>query len=61
MVYAVFLLLLTVPMLYEKNEDEVDTYAEKAWIEIKKQYAVLDEKVIQKLPLLNAQRDRKQH
>ncbi|EEF35959.1 conserved hypothetical protein [Ricinus communis] len=57
---AVFVMLLTMPMLYEKNEDDVDTYAEKAWIEIKKQYAVLDEKVIQKIPVIISQKDHKQ-
>ncbi|KDP45665.1 hypothetical protein JCGZ_17272 [Jatropha curcas] len=56
--YLVFVMLLTLPMLYEKHEDDVDTYAEKAWIEIKKQYAVLDEKFIQKLPILT-QKDHK--
>eukprot|EP00257_Ricinus_communis_P020032 XP_015579179.1 reticulon-like protein B5 [Ricinus communis] len=58
--YLVFVMLLTMPMLYEKNEDDVDTYAEKAWIEIKKQYAVLDEKVIQKIPVIISQKDHKQ-
>ncbi|KAF2290333.1 hypothetical protein P3X46_028125 [Hevea brasiliensis] len=59
--YLVFVMLLTVPMLYEKHEDDVDTYAEKAWVEIKKQYAVLDEKVIQKIPILTSQKNHKQH
>lgn len=61
MVYAVFVMLLTLPMLYEKHEDDVDTYAEKAWVEIKKQYAVLDEKFIQKIPILTSQKNQKQH
>lgn len=46
---AVFVLLMTVPLLYESLEDSVDTFAEKALNEIQKQYAVLDEKVLQKL------------
>jgi len=37
-------------VLYEKYEDQVDAFAEKAMIEIKKQYAVLDEKVLSKIP-----------
>ncbi|KAJ4829817.1 hypothetical protein Tsubulata_025327 [Turnera subulata] len=61
--YLVFLMVLTGPMLYEKHEDHVDAYAEKAWIEIKKQYAVLDEKYLHKLPILAALKDQilKQH
>ncbi|KAJ8436600.1 hypothetical protein Cgig2_031541 [Carnegiea gigantea] len=45
-----FLLLHTLPVLYEKYEDQADAFAEKAMIEIKKQYAVLDEKVLSKIP-----------
>lgn len=45
-----FVLLHTVPVLYEKYEDQVDAYSEKTWIEIKKQYAVLDEKYLSKIP-----------
>ncbi|KAE8710801.1 Reticulon-like protein B4 [Hibiscus syriacus] len=48
--YIVFVLLHTVPVLYEKYEDKVDPFAEKAWHEIKKQYAVLDSKVLSKIP-----------
>ncbi|XP_043703683.1 reticulon-like protein B5 [Telopea speciosissima] len=48
--YIVFVLLHAVPVLYEKHEDQVDTFAEKAVVEIYKQYAVLDAKVLQKLP-----------
>lgn len=40
---------MTVPLLYECLEDTVDSFAEKAQIEIKKQYAVLDEMVLQNL------------
>lgn len=47
---AAFVLLHTVPVVYEKYEDEVDSFSEKAWIEIKKQYAVFDEKVLSKIP-----------
>lgn len=43
-------MLHTVPVLYEKYEDQVDKFAEKASIEIKKQYAVFDAKVLSKIP-----------
>ncbi|KAJ4978022.1 hypothetical protein NE237_008802 [Protea cynaroides] len=60
--YLVFVLLHTVPVLYEKHEDHVDTFAEKAIVEINKQYTVLDAKVLQKLPKLPFnKKDNKQH
>lgn len=48
--YTVFVLLHTVPYVYEKYEDKIDFYGEKVMIEIKKQYAVLDAKVLSKIP-----------
>lgn len=48
--YIVFVLLHTVPVIYEKYEDRVDSFSEKAWAEIKKQYAVFDAKVLSKIP-----------
>ncbi|XP_016467445.1 reticulon-like protein B5 [Nicotiana tabacum] len=48
--YILFVLLHTVPVLYEKYEDKVDPLAEKAMHEIKKQYAVFDDKVLSKIP-----------
>ncbi|OMP08545.1 Reticulon [Corchorus olitorius] len=48
--YITFVLLHTVPVLYEKYEDKVDPFAEKAMVEFKKQYAVFDEKVLSKIP-----------
>ncbi|KAF2313395.1 hypothetical protein P3X46_030102 [Hevea brasiliensis] len=48
--YIVFVLLHTVPVFYEKYDDKIDAFAEKAMIEIKKQYAVLDSKVLSKIP-----------
>lgn len=48
--YIVFVLLHTVPVFYEKYEDQVDALSEKATIEIKKQYAVFDAKVLSKIP-----------
>jgi hypothetical protein len=56
--FAVFLMAYTLPMLYEKYEDQVDVVGEKAQIEIKKQYAVLDAKFLSKVPMLS---DKKQH
>ncbi|KAJ0932669.1 hypothetical protein HanPSC8_Chr04g0176281 [Helianthus annuus] len=47
--YMSFVVLHTVPVLYEKYEDEVDAFAEKAMIELKKQYAVFDDKVVSKI------------
>ncbi|KAF8413255.1 hypothetical protein HHK36_001231 [Tetracentron sinense] len=48
--YISFVLLHTVPVFYEKYEDQVDSFAEKAIAEIKKQYAVFDVKVLSKIP-----------
>ncbi|CAI9102043.1 OLC1v1000231C2 [Oldenlandia corymbosa var. corymbosa] len=48
--YITFILLHTVPVLYEKYEDKVDALAEKGMIEFKKQYKVFDEKVLSKVP-----------
>nr|GMC98043.1 reticulon-like protein B4 [Ipomoea batatas]GME02253.1 reticulon-like protein B4 [Ipomoea batatas] len=48
--YIAVVLLHTVPVLYEKYEDEVDAFAEKAMHELKKQYAVFDAKVLSKIP-----------
>lgn len=50
LIYIIFLVLFSVPVIYDKYEDKIDPLAEKAWIEIKKQYAVLDEKVLSKIP-----------
>ncbi|KAJ9171452.1 hypothetical protein P3X46_014819 [Hevea brasiliensis] len=49
--YTSFVLLHSVPVLYEKYEDKVDPFAEKVMIEIKKQYAVFDAKVLSKIPV----------
>ncbi|KAE8055421.1 hypothetical protein FH972_012261 [Carpinus fangiana] len=48
--YIAFVLLHTVPVLYEKYEVHVDAFAEKAHGEIKKQYVVFDSKVLSKIP-----------
>ncbi|KAL8519249.1 hypothetical protein ACS0TY_010260 [Phlomoides rotata] len=56
--YIGFVLLHTVPVLYEKYEDQVDAFAEKAEIEIKKQYAVFNSQVLSKIPR-GASKDKK--
>ncbi|KAL9230986.1 hypothetical protein vseg_006264 [Gypsophila vaccaria] len=48
--YITFVLLHTLPVLYEKYEDHVDAFGEKALKEIKTRYVVLDEKVLSKIP-----------
>ncbi|XP_061349830.1 reticulon-like protein B1 [Gastrolobium bilobum] len=48
--YIAFVLLHTVPVVYDKYEDKIDPLAEKVIIEIKKQYAVFDAKVLSKIP-----------
>ncbi|KAK2650192.1 hypothetical protein Ddye_017681 [Dipteronia dyeriana] len=48
--YIVFVLLHTVPVIYDKYEDKIDPIAEKATIEFKRQYAVFDAKVLSKIP-----------
>ncbi|RLN22278.1 reticulon-like protein B1 [Panicum miliaceum] len=50
LVYIVFVVLHTVPVLYEKYGDQIDSCGEKGWVEIKRQYAVFDEKVLSKVP-----------
>ena len=47
---TVFVLLHKVPVLYEKYDDQVDSFAEKAMVEIKKQYEAFDAKVLSKIP-----------
>jgi len=48
--YIVFVVLYTVPVLYEKYDDKVDAFGEKAMIELKKYYAIVDEKYLSKIP-----------
>ncbi|PHT70232.1 Reticulon-like protein B4 [Capsicum annuum] len=42
--YVIAVVLHTVPVLYEKYEDQVDAFVEKVVHELKKQYAVFDAK-----------------
>ncbi|CAK8573436.1 unnamed protein product [Lathyrus sativus] len=55
--YLFYLSLFTLPLVYEKHEDQVDALAEKAMIEIKKQYAVLDAKVLSQIPIAGFKKD----
>ena len=48
---TVLVLFHTLPSFYEKFEDKIDALGEKAAIEIKKQYAVLNEKFLGKIPM----------
>ncbi|KAL1565670.1 reticulon-like protein B5 [Salvia divinorum] len=60
-IYIINMLILTMPPLYEKHEDQVDSYALKAKDRLKRQYSKLDEKVLQKLPKVPFISDNKQH
>ncbi|KAJ8486686.1 hypothetical protein OPV22_019171 [Ensete ventricosum] len=48
--YIAFVTLHTVPPLYEKYEDKVDAFAEKAQTEFKKHYSVVHAKYLSKIP-----------
>lgn len=48
--YILIVMLFTVPLIYEKYEDQIDPFAEKAEIEMKKYYAIFDAKVLSKIP-----------
>lgn len=50
LVYVDFLMMFTIPYLYDKYEDKVDPLAEKATNELKKHYSVFNEKVLSKIP-----------
>ncbi|CAL9049593.1 unnamed protein product [Musa banksii] len=47
--YIAFVMLHTVPVLYEKYEDQVDAFAEKTQAEFKKHYAVVTAKYLSKI------------
>ncbi|AAF24576.1 F22C12.15 [Arabidopsis thaliana] len=49
LIYIATVLLFTIPVLYEKYEDKVDDFGEKAMREIKKQYVEFDVKVLSKV------------
>uniref|UniRef100_A0ACD5Z7Z6 Uncharacterized protein n=1 Tax=Avena sativa TaxID=4498 RepID=A0ACD5Z7Z6_AVESA len=50
LIYAAALMLHTVPILYHKYQDKVDHFAGKAHVELRKQYQILDAKVLSKIP-----------
>jgi hypothetical protein len=58
--HAVFMVLYTVPVLYEKYEDKVDAFGEKAMIELKKYYTIFNEKCLSNIPK-GPSKDTKQH
>uniref|UniRef100_A0A0D9VEI4 Reticulon-like protein n=1 Tax=Leersia perrieri TaxID=77586 RepID=A0A0D9VEI4_9ORYZ len=58
--YVAVLMLHTVPILYHKYQDKVDHFAGKAHVELSRQYSVLDEKVLRKIPRGPA-KDKKQN
>ncbi|XP_061361331.1 reticulon-like protein B1 [Gastrolobium bilobum] len=55
--YLFYVSLFTLPLVYEKFEDQVDALGEKAMIEIKKQYAVFDAKVLSQIPITGLKKD----
>ncbi|KAG6401340.1 hypothetical protein SASPL_138193 [Salvia splendens] len=59
-IYIINVLILTMPPLYEKHEDQVDSYALKAKARLQRQYSKLDENVLQKLPKVPFISDNKQ-
>ena len=44
------MVLYTVPVLYEKYDDKVYAFGEKAMIELKKYYAIVGYKYVSKIP-----------
>ncbi|XP_073032695.1 reticulon-like protein B2 [Primulina eburnea] len=50
LLYISVVLLFTVPIFYEKYENQVDSFAKKATAELKKQYDVFDANVLSKIP-----------
>ncbi|KAK4486482.1 hypothetical protein RD792_009164 [Penstemon davidsonii] len=50
LMYTITVLLFTMPLTYEKYEDQVDSFAEKALGGLEKQYAVFESKVLSKIP-----------
>nr|GEU32940.1 reticulon-like protein B2 [Tanacetum cinerariifolium] len=50
LVYTCFVLVHTVPVLYEKHKEKADVLLEKAEVELKKHFEVLHEKVLSKVP-----------
>lgn len=49
-VYIGLVTLLTVPVVYEKYEDQIDSVVHKVLFKLKEQYKVFDAKVLSKIP-----------
>jgi hypothetical protein len=47
--YAFFVVLYIVPVLYEQHGDKVDAFGDKAMLELK-YYTIFDEKCLWKIP-----------
>ncbi|KAI9071657.1 hypothetical protein K1719_044499 [Acacia pycnantha] len=52
LIYLCIVFIFTVPMGYEKNEEKVDLYGEMVVAEMKKQFAVFDDQVLSKIPII---------
>eukprot|EP01018_Ginkgo_biloba_P037223 Gb_36522 [translate_table: standard] len=50
LLYIGFVAAYTLPVLYERYETQVDSFAEKAMWKIKEQYRIFDAKVLSKIP-----------
>jgi len=50
LLYLVFVAGHTVPILYIRYQDRIESIASKAGVEVKKHYSVFDEKVVSKIP-----------
>ncbi|KAL3818005.1 hypothetical protein ACJIZ3_003910 [Penstemon smallii] len=50
LMYTITVLVFTMPFVYEKYEDQVDSFAKKALDGLEKQYAVFDSNVLSKIP-----------
>lgn len=48
--YIVLVVAHTVPVLYEKYQDQIDSFAHKASLKAKEQYKVFDAKILKKIP-----------
>ncbi|GAB2230904.1 hypothetical protein Droror1_Dr00015201, partial [Drosera rotundifolia] len=51
LLYLSFVVLHTIPVLYEKHEDKVDSCAEVATAELKKHYTFVSDKYLNKIPI----------
>ncbi|PKA64324.1 Reticulon-like protein B3 [Apostasia shenzhenica] len=61
LIYIAFILLHSVPVLYEKYDDKVDSFAEKSLAEMKRHYNLVQAKVMAKVPRRSASVKDKKH